>query len=310
MEFIQCPYCQKKYGVSDKLRRATGKRINCKHCQKTFIIFIQEKISPAVQNQIDEQRHTRKVQQEQQIEPEIIEIPPEPQKEPESEKKKTASGGKKKRKATKKSANKPLNMQMVILVILGTLFIAGSSGAYLYFYNHELFERLAEPPQAEPESNPESNIKPFDPFAKMVKPESEDESQTSPAGNEAVQQETKQTASSPEETPVAATKDKDKAATDGPLNPSQVCRDAAADYWIRTNMIANAMLTNEAYMKLLSQGISLTDEVRTRCKERELVGRLAESARSEDVPEWIKKEIINRTSVKPTKSKTPSTSGF
>ncbi|NWF35577.1 zinc-ribbon domain-containing protein [Mariprofundus sp. KV] len=301
MEFIQCPYCQKKYGVSDKLRRATGKRINCKHCQKTFIIFIQEKISQALQHKIDEQQHAKETQQKQHVEPEIIEKSAEPQKEPESEQKKPATGGKKKRRVTKKSARKPMNIQMVILVILGTLLIAGASGVYLYFYNHELFERLAEQPRAEPESD----IKPFDPFDRQEKPDSAAAPQTPPAGSETEQPQTS--------APAAASVDEKtepEEITDDPLNPSQVCRDAAADYWIRTNMIANATLTNEAYIKLLNQGISLTDEVRTRCKERALVGRLAESARSEEVPEWIKKEIIARTSAKPDKRSKPSTPGF
>lgn len=304
MEFIQCPYCQKKYGVSDKLRRATGKRINCKHCKKTFIIFIQEKISQNLQHKIDEQQRVKEVQQQQHIEPEIKEKPAETQKEPASEQKKPASGGKKKRRVTKKSAKKPLNIQMVILVILGTLLIAGTSGAYLYFYNQELFKQLAEQPQVEPESG----IKPFDPFDRRIKPDSaaEPQAQPSPAEHEAAQPE-----SSAQEAPASVEEStKPAAATDGPLNPSQVCRDAAADYWIRTNMIANATLTNEAYVKLLNQGITLTDEVRTRCKERTLVGRLAESARSEEVPEWIKKEIIARTSAKPNQSKKTSAPGF
>jgi len=302
LEFIQCPYCQKKYGVSDKLRRATGKRINCKHCQKTFIIFIQEKISQTLQHKIDEQLHAREVQQEQHIEPENIKKSAEPQKEPASEQKKPAPGGKKKRRVTKKSAKKPMNIQMVILVFLGTLLIAGVSGAYLYFYNHELFERLAEQPQVEPEST----IKPFDPFDRQVKPDSAATPQTSLAKDKPDLPEPR----AQEATAGVEESSKPATPTDGPSNPSQVCRDAAADYWIRTNMIANAMLTSEAYIKLLNQGISLTDEVRTRCKERALVGRLTDSARSEEVPEWIKKEIIARTSAKPDKRSKPSTPSF
>ena len=307
MEFIQCPHCQKKYGVSDKLRRATGKRIRCKHCQNTFIIFIQEKISPEVQKQLDAQREARRLEEQQHLEPQILEAPEEraeeKPKEPVKELKQKRKGGKKKRKATKKTAKKPLNIQMVILIILATLLVAGASGTYLYFYNPELFEVKSEQMPAE------ATIKPFDPFAKKIKPEAAEIDQASPAEQNREPEDAKLSNSS-EASSETAKKPKQKAATDGPDNPSQVCRDAAADYWIRTNMIANAMLTNEAYMKLLSQGISLTDEVRTRCKEKALVGRLADSARSEDLPEWIKKEVVARTSVKPAKNKKAASSGF
>ncbi|MDX8397359.1 MAG: zinc-ribbon domain-containing protein [Mariprofundaceae bacterium] len=42
MQFIQCPQCDKKYGVNDKVSAAAGKKISCKACGKSFEIVILE----------------------------------------------------------------------------------------------------------------------------------------------------------------------------------------------------------------------------------------------------------------------------
>lgn len=290
MEYIQCPHCQKKYGVSDKLRAAVGKRIRCKHCQETFAIFIQEGISASAQKKIDAQQEVHvesDVQVSQQEEHPSVQVDTE-----KGEKK--AKKPAKKTKSRKKSAKKPINMQLIIMLILGTALITASVAAYIFYYHPELL-------QSEEES--QINIqKPVtvpaftsvDPFAGKI--------ETAEQEKESIDQGVEQAAPAIEAAPKQITTDSKpekpapRSLRDGPENPSQVCKDAAADYWIRTSMIANSMLTNEAYHKLLRQGLSQTKEIRKHCKHRELVAVLAEAAKKEDVPEWIEAEIISRTS--------------
>jgi len=40
MEYIQCPHCEKRYGVNDKTRAAEGKATGCKACGENFEIKI------------------------------------------------------------------------------------------------------------------------------------------------------------------------------------------------------------------------------------------------------------------------------
>jgi len=48
MEYIQCSHCNKKYGVNDKIRAATGRNITCKNCQQAFEIILFETPTPSV----------------------------------------------------------------------------------------------------------------------------------------------------------------------------------------------------------------------------------------------------------------------
>lgn len=316
MEYIQCPHCQKKYGVSEKLRAATGKRIRCKHCQQTFAIFIQESINQATLNKINEQQHPESLTEKK--EPEA-QSEAEPQTVQKSESDKTTAKKKKKRSGkkgtntVKKRAKKSLNIQLVIMIVLGTLLVVSGVGGYLYLYHPDLIR--PETAKEQPKVNPEMNFKSVDPFAIKDKQPDKNQKKSEPKieskianepltpAKQAVKKQPSSTRPKAEEEKPAITKEREKSPQDGPENPTQVCKDAAADYWIRTHMISNAMLTNEAYMKLLNQGLTLTDEVRTRCKERELVARLAEAARNELAPDWIKPEIISRTTTKPDNQK-------
>lgn len=41
MEYVQCPHCQKKYGVNDTVREWVGKKCRCKQCKGTMEVIIQ-----------------------------------------------------------------------------------------------------------------------------------------------------------------------------------------------------------------------------------------------------------------------------
>jgi len=284
MEYIQCPHCNKKYGVNDTIKAAIGKKIRCKQCKEAFEISIQQA-------------------------PEKKDLPASPKANtelaaPESSKldkgRKVTKG--KKRPANRKApAKKGFNTQLVISIVLATILITGSAIGLLYINDPGLFKATAK---HEPDSIALQPVIPeIDPFAKpgppaasTEKPSAESASKPLESGSDTDSQ-LSSADKAAENNPVPTTKKDADRWLDGPEKPTQVCRDAAADHWIRTYKLSHKRMSSEVYMKLFSQGIDQTAEVRKLCRDKTLVVRLTAAAKEENIPDWIKVEVQARTAI-------------
>jgi len=284
LKYIQCRHCEKKYAVSEKLRLAAGKKIRCKHCSQIFEIIIQGDDEPsgeidaiisgsAVERTEDHggeraddaSRHVQTSQEEGAAE-------------------------------HSEAVRKQKKLQLSISILLGTIFVCAAIGAYLYFYQPEWLNRpennssppiipsqLVNPMQAgssgragvagaekKPVPAPESGKKPLPVSAQLSRADAPTSGQTKPVAKKRLMM------------------------LDGPEHPSQVCKDVAAEYWLRTHVLGTTKLEFSAYMKLLNMNTDQAGEIRTLCKDKLLVGRITEAAKAEQQPAWISAELKSR----------------
>jgi len=169
---------------------------------------------------------------------------------------------------------KRFNLHALISSLLGFILIGLSAAGYLYLYQPQLLQ-LQE--QAERQAIiPQQLVNPM----QLQGPQ--------PAGAQQPRQ------LEPEAPRDAASAP--KSLLDGPDNPSQVCRDVAADYWLRTRMLVTTKLATDAYMQLLNMNLEQADEIRKLCRDRLQLGRLTSAAKAGQMPPWISREIRSRQS--------------
>jgi len=277
LQYIQCPHCEKKYAVSEKLCAAAGKKIRCKHCQQAFEIIIsddhvrgdQQDMPPPPDKEnatIDAKKDHAAPAADQFVSPDET---PEKEQQPDSDNKKS--------KETATPVKKKVNVQLLISIFLGLALLATATGAYLFFYHNELFH----PSQKQDNKHiiPQQLIKPVSiPFPQQKHTMDSEKS--------------KQSKQNPAQS--APRHQKPKSLLEGPDNPSQVCKDSAADYWFRTRLLTTSQLDTTSYLELLNMNLDQTAEIRRLCKDKPLIGRLTEAAKTGQVPTWIKTEIQSR----------------
>ncbi len=280
MKYIQCPHCEKKYATSEKLSAAVGKKIRCKHCQQIFEIIInddhmrgdQQDMPPASDKEnatIDsEKAHAATASNES--------VPPDET----PEKEELPDSANEKPEENTSPAKKKFNFQLFISIFLGIALLATVTGAYLFFYHNELFH----PSQQQDKKHiiPQQLVKPIN--ITFQKPKQATDSKKVDT------EQTKQKSIQP-----APRSNKPKSLLDGPDNPSQVCKDSSADYWFRTRLLATSQLDTTTYLELLNQNLDQADEIRRLCKDKRLIGRITESARTGQIPPWIKTEVTSRS---------------
>jgi len=274
LDYIQCPHCKNKYAVSDKLKAATGKQIRCKHCQKAFEIAIQhDSVRPEAQSKSEtagqsaasshqaEEASSAFRQPSRPTAPDSDARKPEPQAETSAETRKTAQH-------KEPSGKKNINIQAVISMVLGVILIAASIGGYLFLNKPELVG-VANQPAAKPMISHD-----------LVHPMIADLPRL--AARETVH-------GSPVKKSTATAEQRHESL--------QACKDASADYWLRTRLLATADLDTKTYMGLLNMNVAQAQEIRILCKKKALIAKLSEAARSNKKPQWIKPEIEARIAI-------------
>ena len=324
MECIQCPYCQKQYAVNDKLRAASGKKIRCKHCSQTFEIKIQAPDVAATQSRADEaivpldrQLESKKLEA-QQFESERFKSEEPESEEPESEeseskepkaeeiefgkntvaaslessdepdlpqgeqslqaenKAQDESPSPKKAPQKNTSGKKKLNIQLLITLFLALTLLVIALAGLLFVNDIDLFDSAVE--EDVQSIIPQELIQPLEFDLPALKP--------TPAS--------KTTAKKPVrmvEKKAQKTLPQQEHAVVAKHSLSQVCKDISADYWVRSHRLATARLDTATYMKLLDQNLQQAAEIRKLCKDKSLIGHLADAARSANKPAWIEHEI-------------------
>jgi len=255
VKYIQCPHCDKKYAASDKLCAAAGKKIRCKYCRQIFKILIHDDDVSAEQKDIPPPADNADLPNEIPDKEKLPDRNNEPEKKPEPGKKK-------------------FNIQLLISIVLAFLLLTTATFAYLFFYQHELFEPSKK--QDTKHIIPNELIKPVNIAFPQQKPVMDSE----------------KSALKPDQ--AAAHAQKPKSLLEGPDNPSQVCKNSSADYWFRTRLLATSPLDTATYMELLNQNMDQADEIRRLCKDKLLIARITESAKTGQIPAWIKTEIQSR----------------
>lgn len=261
LEYIQCQHCSKKYAVSEKLRSAAGRKIRCKHCQQVFEIAIcsDEPAAATASTQGDVEEVV--------VEPAVSssavdQAGSDITAERESEEGSQAQGD------SAQSDARPLpkksRVQLMITITLTLLLIAAATVAGLYFYQPELF-RPAQKAATD-------TVMP----AQLVDP-----MLTNRERQTALQRD--------------AGADGDQRHGD---QPSQACKDAAAEYWLRTRVLATTKLETKAYMQLLEMNLEQAEQIRQWCHDKDIVSRVAKAARAGEEPEWIAAEIRARSQMK------------
>jgi len=261
-----------------------GKKIRCKHCQQVFEITLhsgeQDIMDEALTDFTSDTPDTASVPSS---EPAAVEAPAKAQQDPPKEHEETApkpekpaADNNKEAKESSKKSGKKINLQLLITIVLALTLIIGALGAYLYFYQPELFSDSDE--QAAKAVIPHDLVKPavapnFKSQDTENKPSTTDEKSTSSMDSGVKKSPT-------------ITGDKD--------HPSQVCKDASADYWFRTRKLATVQLDVDTYMKLLQQNVDQAAEIRNLCPDRSLLGKITEAAKHDKQPKWIKSEISAR----------------
>ena len=266
LEYIQCQHCQNKYAVSEKLRALTGRKIRCKHCQKVFEIAIHTDV-PA-----DNSVAITEIEEPGAAAPELItpavdepreesgaaetdEVDATEEHQPESQETDAQE--------TDQTAEAPKKRrsQLWITATLALLLIAAASATGLFFYYPEWF-RSAEQPATEP-------VIP----AKLVDP--------MPAQPE-------QGASTQKDAdPSSKAQKRDQ--------PTQACKDAAAEYWLRTRVLATTKLASKAYMQLLEMNLEQAEQMRELCGDKDVVSRVSAAARAGTQPQWLRDAISARS---------------
>jgi len=277
LEFIQCPHCQKKYAANDQLRAAVGKKIRCKHCSQGFEIQLQ-KLPPTPQTS-ESVPEEPIVKTEESISASTAHEQPlqQEQKEKQAEKKKPNS-------AVAKKVTKKLNIQLLITIVLLIVLIGGAIGAYLFFNKDNLFTDSATP---KTESIiPHDLIKPID-----IKSTAPKATKKTPITKQNVSHQSKPIVTAPvPKAPQQAIPERVQQSSENiPL--SQTCKDISADYWLRTHTLATVSMDTATYMKLLNQNLEQANAIRTVCKDKRLISKIAKAARVNQKPSWIESEI-------------------
>jgi len=280
LEYIQCPHCEKKYAVNDRIKASVGKQIRCKHCQATFSIIIQHTTGKEeVQEQQTVEASSSVVKTVVAAQPEVTKVPDANEKPPHEDISPTKPVKK------KASGKKPLNLQLIITIVLAVILIIGSIAAYLFINNPELFN-----PPAKKESSHiiEPVIPAIDPFAMPIIPalKSEQAAEQAAASPPVDQNDSGVVTTAIE--PAMATANNQPEGT--VHTATQACKDAAAKHWVRTYKLAHTRLSGEAYYTLFDEGVKQTDELRTLCKDNSLVASLTTAANEKIIPEWIRLE--------------------
>jgi len=271
VKYIQCQHCDKKYAASEKLSAAAGKKIRCKHCHHIFKIIIHDDNRAAEQDDLlpamAEENTTVTLEKETPAADDTASPD-------EISDRKAQSENHNEPKNNTTSVKKKFNIQLLISIMLAFALLTTATVAYLFFYRHELFE--ASKQQADKQIIPGPLIKPLSITFPQQQPE------TAPAKAQ------------PETYQNPPRSQKAKSLLEGPDDPSQACRDNSADYWIRTHLLATSPLDTATYMELLNQNLNQADEIRYLCKDRLLIARITEAAKSGQIPAWIKSEIQSR----------------
>jgi len=243
MDFIQCPHCSHKYGVNDRMRTAVGKQIRCKQCQIPFRIVIlnlsgriPESVPTTQQESSDNQQKTKgladdarqsesncndsdtadlKATHPNDLKPEATRSPEvaadavddtsDQTQIPDQPAKKTSVN-------LKRKINTGFLGKLTVTIVLSCTAI----GLFIYLQYPQwldLTSNLEQIAHPEPLLKP-LHIAPVGPVAADKKPLSDD------AG-------------------------RNKTLLEGPDQPVQVCRDAAADFWMRIHLMSTALLSNE-----------------------------------------------------------------
>ena len=279
MKYIQCPHCKKKYAASEKLSAAVGKKIRCKHCQQVFEIIISDdgisKDRQDIPSPPDKKNNTTDT--EKPLETASANKSVSNNENPEEEVPHDSGNDEPEEKAS--PAKKKYKLQLFISIFLGIALLATITGAYLFLYHNELFH--PSPQQDKKHIIPQQLVKPINiTFAKHQQTTEPKKTAPEPTKHKPVQP--------------APHISKPKSLLDGPYHPSQVCKDSSAEYWFRTRIIASSKLDTTTYLELVSQNMDQANEIRRLCKDKSLLGRITESAKSGQIPPWIKTEVTSR----------------
>jgi len=162
------------------------------------------------------------------------------------------------------TAPKKNRIQLLITIILSLLLIAAAGGAGLFFYKPELFRDVRKAH--------ESSVIP----TKLVDPMRVKTDMQKGAGRQAG---------------AAGNHQQDD-------QPSQACKDAAAEYWLRTRVLKTTKLETNAYMQLLEMNLEQAEQMRQWCQDEDVVSKVSEAARAGTQPAWISEAIKARLPVK------------
>ncbi|MDX8404153.1 MAG: zinc-ribbon domain-containing protein [Mariprofundaceae bacterium] len=265
MEYIQCPHCLKKYGVNDKIRGASGKTIRCKGCQESFEITI---FSTPSSQPSSEEGH--KITEKEQ---------------PAAAEKKS---GRKVQKSSGRKSHKKL-FQVIITSVLGVVLTIALVVAY-QFLDNPLPIESAQTEKKQPENR---ELKEEQAEPKKTKPLVEGKKeQFAEAFRNDETSNSSEKANSELKTSKALTDGKYQ----GPVNPTDQCKQAAINQWFTDYMITNGSMTGKEYISLLDESSSQTEEVLKLCKDKYLASRITEAAKLGKSPEWIRAGIEMRTS--------------
>lgn len=145
MEYIQCPHCNKKYGVNDKIRAASGRTITCKNCDEAFEIVLFETPTASAPE-------TNKTAAKEQTEVE--------KNEPTESTEKETTSPHKQRRGTRNKVNVELKHKRKLSpsMLLGVVIVASS----VYFFYHDRSVDIGQPFVAteapKPSINASSNL--------------------------------------------------------------------------------------------------------------------------------------------------------
>lgn len=184
-----------------------------------------------------------------------------------------------------KPLKKALNVQLLFTIVLATtLLIAAIAAAYLFLAQPEL---LSTAPKEEAQKSIviDELFKPLDINIANPKPEPVIKEEPLPTIT------TKLAETLPRAAMAPATIVKAEQVPAKIFNPSQVCKDVSAEYWVRSHTLATTNLDTTTYMKLLDQNLVQADEIRRACKDKTLVGSISKAARANKKLDWIIPEI-------------------
>ncbi len=320
MEYIQCPHCDKKYGVNDKIRAATGKSIRCKQCSQPFEIII----------------HNANADPQPAPAPQPATPAPAAAPAADTSKEKAPTDDNQKNKPAAKKTKQPAkrNTQLIITIVLALLLIVAAGGGYIYLYQPQLVAKLLgnQQPADKQAIIPDQIVKPLEimpasqaknsaaaaaksannkpatpPHDSAAQPSetAKPATTTNPlATSEATQAESPPTKSAqpkpaqPKAQPASVTPARLPlplpAATPAPHSThrrAQQCKQELAAYWYRTNILTHSHINTDQYMALLGQNLDHTETIANICGDKSLIAKVVETAKANHKPGWIKADI-------------------
>ncbi|MDX8405548.1 MAG: hypothetical protein R8K50_05285 [Mariprofundus sp.] len=261
MEYIQCPHCLHKYGVNERMRAAVGKQIRCKQCQHAFHIIIINLPNRAA-DEADEQ--VKAAAEQPSVAKKGTDKPLTISKDQNSFSDSPDDQGD---DAPPVLLKKKLNKQFIFSIVMVVTLTCAVILLFIYLQFPQWLDFHAQSNQSAATS---PLIKPMKLF---------------PDGPPQAKSPIKKLP------PVDDNAGRNKSMLEGPDQPSQVCRDASAAFWLRVNIMSNSRLETRTYHQLLDQGLGQPAEIRNLCRDRFLAGRLTEAAKQAKRPEWINHEI-------------------